>query len=105
MKKTTKTRLGQPVRARKKRQRTLETQGMAPQMALPFPTEAARPCASHLSVSTLAAKPNTEAFTLGGRLRVVRELDSAISPCCAGRMVISGRIADVCAELERLSHT
>ena len=36
-------------------------------------------------------------------LRVVRELDSAISPDCAGRMVISGRIADVCAELDRMA--
>ena len=35
-------------------------------------------------------------------LKVVRELDSAVSPACAGRMVISGRMADVCAELERM---
>ncbi|MEO6322010.1 MAG: hypothetical protein ABIR56_15060 [Polaromonas sp.] len=36
-------------------------------------------------------------------LRVVREVDSGISPDCAGRMVISGRIADVCAELDRMA--
>jgi len=36
-------------------------------------------------------------------LRVVREFDSAISPQCAGRMVISGRMADVCAELDRMA--
>ena len=36
-------------------------------------------------------------------LRVVRESDSAISPDCAGRMVISGRMADVCAELDRMA--
>jgi hypothetical protein len=36
------------------------------------------------------------------RLKVVRELDSGVSPSCAGRMVISGRMADVCAELERM---
>ena len=36
------------------------------------------------------------------RLRVVREFDSAVSPDCAGRMVISGRMADVCAELDRM---
>ena len=35
-------------------------------------------------------------------LRVVRESDSAIQPDCAGRMVISGRMADVCAELDRM---
>lgn len=34
------------------------------------------------------------------RLKVVREFDLAISPACAGRMVISGRMADVCAELD-----
>ena len=36
-------------------------------------------------------------------LRVVRESDTAIKPDCAGRMVISGRMADVCAELERMA--
>ena len=37
------------------------------------------------------------------RLRVVREFDSAVNPDCAGRMVISGRMADVCAELDRMA--
>jgi len=36
-------------------------------------------------------------------LRVVREADAAISPDCAGRMIISGRMADVCAELDRMA--
>lgn len=36
-------------------------------------------------------------------LRVVRESDPAIGAECAGRMVISGRMADVCAELERMA--
>ena len=36
-------------------------------------------------------------------LRVVRESDAAIRPDCAGRMVISGRMADVCAELDRMA--
>jgi hypothetical protein len=35
-------------------------------------------------------------------LRVVRVLEASASPS-AGRMVISGRMADVCAELERLA--
>jgi hypothetical protein len=39
----------------------------------------------------------------GSRLRVVREFDSNVGPACAGRMVISGRMADVCAELERMA--
>jgi hypothetical protein len=36
-------------------------------------------------------------------LRVVRVLDSNQASRGAGRMVISGRMADVCAELERLA--
>jgi hypothetical protein len=36
------------------------------------------------------------------RLRVVSVSDAASRPGLAGRMVISGRFADVCAELERL---
>ena len=36
-------------------------------------------------------------------LRIVREADSGIRPDCAGRMVISGRMADVCAELDRMA--
>lgn len=36
-------------------------------------------------------------------LRVVRFVDAAHAPSNAGRMVISGRMADVCAELDRLA--
>jgi hypothetical protein len=36
-------------------------------------------------------------------LRVVRVVDAGRAPAGAGRMVISGRMADVCAELERLA--
>jgi hypothetical protein len=39
------------------------------------------------------------------RLRVLREFEPGSSPACAGRMVITGRMADVCAELERMSQT
>ncbi|MBI2725310.1 MAG: hypothetical protein HYX42_03580 [Polaromonas sp.] len=37
------------------------------------------------------------------RLRVLRAFDPGIAPSCAGRMVISGRMADVCAELDRMT--
>jgi hypothetical protein len=37
------------------------------------------------------------------RLRVVRVFDGSPASAGAGRMVISGRMADVCAELERLA--
>jgi hypothetical protein len=36
-------------------------------------------------------------------LRVVRVLEPSASRAVAGRMVISGRMADVCAELDRLA--
>jgi hypothetical protein len=36
-------------------------------------------------------------------LRVVRVLEACSGPASAGRMVISGRMADVCAELDRLA--
>ncbi|MFT4192310.1 MAG: hypothetical protein QM617_12395 [Comamonas sp.] len=36
-------------------------------------------------------------------LRVIRAVDHQIPASASGRMVISGRLADVCAELERLS--
>ena len=38
-------------------------------------------------------------------LRIFRELDGNVAPQCAGRMVISGRIQDVCAEIDRLANT
>lgn len=37
------------------------------------------------------------------RLRVWREFEPGVSAKCAGRMVISGRMADVCAELDRMT--
>lgn len=49
------------------------------------------------------APVNARAAPCSANLRVVREADSAIAPDCAGRMVISGRMADVCAELDRMA--
>lgn len=37
------------------------------------------------------------------RLKIVREFDPGVGSSCAGRMVISGRMADVCAELDRMA--
>ena len=45
---------------------------------------------------------NASKFPAVSHLKVVREFDCAASLTCAGRMVISGRMADVCAELERM---
>lgn len=53
----------------------------------------------------LAAEPALCIQSRGARstLRIVREADAGIRPDCAGRMVISGRMADVCAELDRMA--
>lgn len=37
------------------------------------------------------------------RLKIVREFEQGSNPLCAGRMRMSGRMADVCAELERMA--
>ena len=56
-----------------------------------------KPCINAARAS--ASRPSTS------RLRVVREFEAGVGPSCAGRMVISGRMADVCAELERMAQT
>jgi hypothetical protein len=51
-----------------------------------------------------AAKPQSapsNIYPLRPPLRVIRVKD--VNPQMAGRMVISGRMADVCAELDRLA--
>lgn len=51
-----------------------------------------------------AAKPQTapsNVYPLHPPLRVIRVKDA--NPQMAGRMVISGRMSDVCAELDRLA--
>ncbi len=56
--------------------------------------------------ASAAAIGDTEknvAPTAPSRLRVVRAFDPGVAPSCAGRMVISGRMADVCAELDRMT--
>ena len=49
---------------------------------------------------TLPALPALPALPI---LRVVRVLEAGQAPANVGRMVISGRMADVCAELDRLA--
>ena len=62
----------------------------------PFPIRASRPSACTIA----AVKPmpkNTQ------RLKVLRVHEYGDAPQTAGRMVISGRMSDVCAELDRLA--
>lgn len=44
-------------------------------------------------------------FPQSTRLRIFREYDRNVASHCAGRMVISGRMIDVCAEIDRLVST
>jgi hypothetical protein len=66
--------------------------GGAPEPVTAAPVRVAYPRAA-APVQPVAAKP----------LRVVRVLEPSTSRAVAGRMVISGRLADVCAELDRLA--
>jgi hypothetical protein len=55
--------------------------------------------ASMHSSDAMASRPVTEKVM---PLRVLRVLETGQSRSCTGRLVISGRMADVCAELDRL---
>ena len=55
------------------------------------------PAAAH------AARPPSPQQAALKPLRVVRVLEPTAPRSTAGRMVISGRLADVCAELDRLA--
>ena len=81
----------------------------------PLPGLSAAPVSPHSAIKTVAAhafqttaNSQKQCQTVvkassQRRLKVVREFDAGISPSCAGRMVISGRMADVCAELDRMA--
>lgn len=57
---------------------------------------------SSIRAATAPSLPPWRTPPQGARtVRIVRVLDSNM-PGCAGRLVISGRMADVCAELERM---
>ncbi len=57
-----------------------------------------RPSCQTMAASLMAKK----AAVMTPTLRVLRVAESGPRSDCAGRMVISGRMADVCAELDRL---
>ena len=45
----------------------------------------------------------TGTVSSGKPVRIIRVLEASQAPAHAGRMVMSGRMADVCAELDRLA--
>ena len=73
------------------------------------PVQANRPAAAALTpakrpVSRIAGSFQTAPVRPAyGRLRVIRVMDAGCAPHAAGRMMISGRMADVCAELDRMA--
>ncbi len=71
-----------------------------------FMSSAAQPERSHHYIgarsSNFAAAPKASKLAKQRALRVLRITEHGEAPHCAGRMVISGRMADVCAELDRL---
>jgi len=68
-------------------------------MAWLAPRPAPQPCAP---VRSAMASPRT-AVQSAKPLRVLRVVEPCAPRAVAGRMVISGRMADVCAELDRLA--
>jgi len=63
----------------------------------------ARPLATAPSRSGNGLAVRADASEAAKPLRVVRVFDPSAPRAGAGRMVISGRMADVCAELDRLA--
>jgi hypothetical protein len=51
---------------------------------------------------SIGNSPKTHTLAKQRALRVLRVSEQGETPHCAGRMVISGRMSDVCAELDRL---
>ena len=52
--------------------------------------------------ASVHSSPTTQ-NTAPSRLKIIREFDPGVGASFAGRMVISGRMADVCAELDRMA--
>ncbi len=66
---------------------------LTPPRAVPVPGAPVRSRAPAARIAAAPMKP----------LRIVRILEPSTPRAAAGRMVISGRFADVCAELDRLA--
>ena len=82
--------------------------GGAPARRAPVPARASASAFAPVSIASCARQARTAGqFGLQKArtrpLRVLRVVETAHAPASAGRMVISGRMADVCAELERLA--
>ncbi len=61
------------------------------------------PSTANNTCSTRKMRQNLANFSSSKPLRVVRILEAGQAPAQVGRLRISGRMADVCAELDRLA--
>lgn len=59
--------------------------------------------ANSTALSGYPPSPHHAATQPVQRVRLVRNVDASLPPDRAGRMVVSGRFADVCAELDKLA--
>jgi hypothetical protein len=73
--------------------------------ARPSAARCSRPSGLHMQAGRAQVAWHTPCRSTALRrpLKVLRVVDACHSPSSAGRMVISGRMADVCAELDRLA--
>jgi len=91
-------------------------QGLLRWLTPGYPTTAGHPSTPIVKSHTIAlnsvagrnhstGRSGTHSFRAAQRrpLRVVRIMEAGQTPAQVGRMVISGRMADVCAELDRLA--
>lgn len=78
---------------------TVRASHIAPRVSPQAPTVAAEKMASRPLRPVNAVQPKVEHRPV----RVLRVVEAGQARTCVGRMVISGRMADVCAELDRLA--
>lgn len=84
----------------------LATPGQNPRLDLAInpPVSAAPPCTSTFHSQLVCPPASATSHSHVRRpLRMVRVMEAGQSSSLVGRMVISGRMADVCAELDRLA--
>lgn len=89
-----------PTQNAEKNLRVLTNQAMKNRTARPRAIDTA---AWRLGSSENRKNLSAAEITRPSRLRIVREFEPGVGTSFAGRMVISGRMADVCAELDRMA--
>ena len=84
---------------RKTKQHSIHKQGCNTKRSRPLQSSATRSLTKSYQTHVKPGVPNP----IRTRVKIIREFDAGMGPTCAGRMIISGSMADVCDELERLT--